>query len=67
MAWGPFSAEAVRLDSHLRQLHRQGRTSEALDAIVAALDKANRDGPSNQTYDHFAAEIEAELDAAGEG
>jgi len=53
MAWGPFSAEAVELDGVLRSLHAAGRTSEAVDAIKAALDKAHRAGPSNTTYGAF--------------
>lgn len=51
MAWTPFSAEAVELDSLLRRLHREGRTSDAVAAIVQALEKAHRTGPSNLSYE----------------
>jgi hypothetical protein len=60
MAWTPFSAEAIRLDSQLRKLHAQGRISDALNVIVAALDKAHRGGPSNTSYEAFEAEVEKE-------
>lgn len=53
MAWTPFSAEAVLLDSRLRQLHRDGKTSQALDAINDALERAHREGPSNISYEDF--------------
>jgi len=56
MAWGLFSAEAVKLDVMLRRLHKEGRTSDALGAIVAALEKAHRDGPSGTTYEDFEAQ-----------
>lgn len=59
MAWGPFSAEAVLLDSKLRKLHADGRISDALDAIEKALGKARATGPSNMSY----AEFEAAADA----
>lgn len=60
MAWTPFSAEAVRLDSQLRKLHREGRSSAALEAIKQALERAHREGPSNITYADFEAELERE-------
>lgn len=57
MSWGPFSAEAVALDTELRRLHRLGRVSEALGLISDALAKAHAEGPSNLTYAQFEAEI----------
>lgn len=53
MAWGPFSAEAVTLDSKLRQLHKQGRISGAMEAIEKALERAHTEGPSNMSYEEF--------------
>jgi hypothetical protein len=53
MAWTPFSAEAVNLDTELRKLHREGRTSEAVELIVDALVRAHRDGPSKISYEQF--------------
>lgn len=53
MPWTPFSAEAVLLDSKLRKLHRQGRTTDAIEAIEAALEAAHRQGPSNMSYEDF--------------
>lgn len=58
MAWTPFSAEAVRLDTQVRKLHREGRTSDALELIDAALERAHREGPSNTTYEQFESELE---------
>lgn len=60
MAWTPFSAEAVRLDSQLRKLHDEGRSSAALDAIKQALERAHREGPSNITYEEFEAQLAQE-------
>lgn len=60
MVWGPFSTEAVRLDSELRKLHKAGRISDALMLIESALDKAHREGPSNISYEEF--EISLSLD-----
>ena len=60
MAWTPFSAEAIQLDTTLRRLHREGRISDALDAINTALEKAHRDGPSNMTYEESEAECAAD-------
>lgn len=59
MAWTSFSAEAVTLDSQLRKLHREGRVSDAVEAIQRALEKAHRDGPSNISSMQFEAELEA--------
>jgi hypothetical protein len=53
MGWGPFSAEAVVLDSKLRQLHRLGKVSDAIGAIEDALLKAADAGPSCMTYEEF--------------
>lgn len=53
MAWTGFSAEAVDLDTTLRKLHREGRVSEAIGAIKAALARAYQDGPSNISYEEF--------------
>lgn len=53
MAWCEFSAEAIELDSKIRRLHAQGRTSAAVDAIKDALKRAALDGPSNTTYEEF--------------
>lgn len=56
MAWTPFSYEAVHLLTDVERLVRQGRTSDALDLIGAALAKAQREGPSNISYSQFEAE-----------
>lgn len=61
MAWTPFSAEAVELDTKIRRLHKEGRTSDAINLIKTALEKAHRDGPSNKTYEQFDATIDAAL------
>lgn len=63
MTWGPFSAEAVTLDGELQKLHKEGRVSDALNAIKAALDKAHRVGPSNISYAEFEAACEARASA----
>lgn len=55
MAWGPFSAEAVLLDSKLRKLHKDGRVSDAIGAIKEALEKARVEGPGNISYAEFEA------------
>lgn len=60
MAWTPFSAEAVRLDTQLRKLHKEGRLSEAVETIKQALERAHRDGPSNTTYEEFEAQLAEE-------
>lgn len=57
MAWTPFSAEAVELDTLLRQLHKSGRTTEALNAVVKALVKAHEKGPDNVSYEQFEARL----------
>lgn len=59
MAWTPFSYEAVQLHALLGRLDKQGRTSDALEAINQALEKAHREGPSNITYEESVAEWEA--------
>lgn len=59
MAWTPFSAEAVELHTLVGRLNKQGRITDALEAINAALEKAHHDGPSNKTYEQFEAELEA--------
>ncbi len=63
MTWGPFSAEAVLLDTKLRELHAGGRTSDAIGAIKTALSQAHAAGPSNMTYEafQFAAMSDADL------
>jgi hypothetical protein len=53
MAWTPFSAEAVRLHTELIKLNKRGATSEALNLIVAALEVAHRQGPSNMSYEEI--------------
>lgn len=53
MAWCEYSAEAIDLDTKLRTLHKQGKTTEALAAITAALRKASEVGPSLLTYEQF--------------
>jgi len=53
MAWEPFSAEAIALDGELRRLHQAGKLSGAIDAIKAALQRAHREGPSNESYEDF--------------
>lgn len=63
MAWTPFSAEAVDLDTQLRRLHREGRVSEATQAIVAALERAHRHGPTGETYEQFEARVSADVSA----
>lgn len=55
MAWTAFSAEAIDLKLKVLKLERDGRLSEATDAIVAALEKAHRDGPSGEAYKEFEA------------
>lgn len=55
MAWTAFSAEAIDLKLKVLKLERDGRLSDATDAIVAALEKAQRDGPSGETYEEFEA------------
>jgi hypothetical protein len=55
MAWTAFSAEAIDLKLKVLKLERDGRLSEATDAIVAALERAHRDGPSGETYEEFEA------------
>lgn len=60
MAWTPFSAEAIELHILLRKLDKDGRVSEALEAIDAALEKAHREGPSGVTYEEFEARSEPE-------
>ncbi|WP_374553183.1 hypothetical protein [Sphingobium yanoikuyae] len=60
MAWTPFSGEAVELHCQLDRLNRAGRISDAIDVIKAALEKAYRDGPSNENYKDFEARIERE-------
>lgn len=59
MAWTPFSAEAVELKLLVLKLEREGRVSEATDAVVTALERAYRDGPSDITYEQFEAALEA--------
>jgi len=59
MAWTPFSSEAVELDTAIRKLHREGRISESLDLICKALEKAQCDGPSNETYEEFERRVSA--------
>ena len=59
MAWTSFSAEAVRLNGELQRAHKNGQTSLALDLIVTALEKAHREGPSNQSYEDFEAELDS--------
>jgi ABC-type amino acid transport substrate-binding protein len=67
MAWTPFSAEAIALHIAVGKLDRDGRVSDALSLINAALEKAHRDGPSNTTYEQFEAQCNTALDDAGEG
>jgi len=55
MTWGPFSAEAVRLDSMLRKAHKEGRTSAAIEMIEYALKTAHLRGPSNMSAEDFEA------------
>jgi hypothetical protein len=57
--WRGQSAETIHLDCEIRKLHKQGRTSEALRVIEAALEKAHRDGPSDMTYEEFEASLDA--------
>ena len=57
MAWTPFSAEAIVLEGKLHNLRKAGRSSEMIDVIVKALEKAYSDGPSNMTYEAFEAEL----------
>lgn len=57
MAWTAFSAEAIDLKLKVMKLEREGRLSEATDAVVAALEKAHRDGPSGETYEEFEARV----------
>lgn len=58
MAWAHFSAEAVELHSLVRKLDREGRIVVAVQAIEAALEKAYREGPSNESYADFEARLE---------
>jgi hypothetical protein len=44
----------------LDRLNRAGRISDAIDVIKAALEKAYRDGPSNESYQDFEARLERE-------
>lgn len=60
MAWTAFSAEAVELHGRLHRLNEAGRISDALEAITAALEKAHRLGPSNESYEAFEARLERE-------
>lgn len=60
MAWTRFSGEAVKLHSQLHRLNQAGRISDAIDAIKVALEKAYRDGPSNESYQDFEARLERE-------
>jgi hypothetical protein len=53
MTWSPFSAEAVKLDTVIRRLHKDGRITDAIAAIEKALERARLDGPSNTTYEQF--------------
>lgn len=62
MAWGPFSAEAVRLDSKLRRLHKEGRITDAVQEIEKALRSAHAYGPSNESYESFEAVCRASGD-----
>jgi hypothetical protein len=55
MAWTAFSAEAIDLKLKVLKLEREGRLSEATDAICTALEKARREGPSGETYEEFEA------------
>lgn len=55
MAWTPFSAEAIDLKLEVLKLEREGRISDATEVIVAALEKAHREGPSGETYEQFEA------------
>ena len=57
MAWTPFSAEAIDLDCRLRQLHKAGKTTVALEAIKTALAKAHKYGPDNVSYEQFEARL----------
>jgi hypothetical protein len=53
MSWGPFSAEAVLLDSKIRELHKGRDATAAIEAIGQAMERAHRDGPSNMTWEEF--------------
>jgi hypothetical protein len=61
MAWTSFSAEAIELHAQVRKLERQGRISDMIDVIKAALEKAHREGPSNESYADFEAKLEREF------
>lgn len=62
MAWKPFSAEAIVLEGKLHNLRQAGRSSEMIDVIVKALEKAHRDGPSNMSYETFEAELKKPIE-----
>lgn len=53
MTWTAFSTEAVILDSQVRKLHKDGRSTDAILAIEQALERAHRHGPSNISYEGF--------------
>lgn len=53
MAWGPYSAEAIDLHGQIGRLNRQGRITDAIALIEQALAKAEREGPSNISYEQF--------------
>lgn len=53
MAWGPFSAEAVILDSKVRLLHKDGRVTDAIALIEDALRKAQTEGSCNMSFGDF--------------
>jgi hypothetical protein len=59
VSWIRFSAEAVLLDAQLRGLHREGRFSDAIGAIIHALENAHLAGPSNLSYAEFQTACEA--------
>lgn len=60
MSWGPFSAEAIALDSELRKLRGDPNTNKAIQRIEAALEHAHLHGPSNMTYAEFEAACDKE-------
>lgn len=52
MAWTPFSAEAIMLETELRRLG-PSRISDRIEVIKQALEKAHRHGPSDMSYGEF--------------
>jgi len=60
MTWTPFSAEAVKLHAELIRLNGLGRTSDAINLIVDALERARREGPMDVSFEDFESRLREE-------